>query len=224
MENMFISSSSNVWNQRFHKQKPQVLELNGAVISSGGVDCATKVGALCAQFVEILAPVKPQVENCLSNIFNLWVQTIGVSDQDVFTLKDSGLHDEKGKNHYKRPAHSSPEATRSVWLYTMTAHPDQADPKFKHNPMTLRECAQFQLYADGIDAIIDNKMLKTLHIIIFHLAALENGRNPDISTLKEDRGELFQIQMRISFPFFRDKDLRMDLLIMRTRSFLLSCT
>ena len=34
---------------------------------------------------------------------------------------------------------------------------------------------------------------------------------------------LFQLQMRISFPFLRAKHLRTSLLIMRTRSFLLSC-
>ena len=39
--------------------------------------------------------------------------------------------------------------------------------------------------------------------------------------LREDTG-LFQIQMRISFPFLRAKDLCTYLLIMRTRSFLLS--
>ena len=37
-------------------------------------------------------------------------------------------------------------------------------------------------------------------------------------------GGLFQIQMRISFPFLLAKYLRRFLLITRTRSFLLSCT
>ena len=36
--------------------------------------------------------------------------------------------------------------------------------------------------------------------------------------------ELFQLQMGFSFPFLRANDLRSYLLIMRTRSFLLSCT
>ena len=35
--------------------------------------------------------------------------------------------------------------------------------------------------------------------------------------------ELFQLQMIISFPFLRAKDLRTSLLITRTRIFLLSC-
>ena len=36
--------------------------------------------------------------------------------------------------------------------------------------------------------------------------------------------ESSHLQMRISFPFLRGKDLRKYLLIIRTRSFLLSCT
>ena len=35
---------------------------------------------------------------------------------------------------------------------------------------------------------------------------------------------LLQLQMIFSFPFLRAKDLRRSLLIMRTHSFLLSCT
>ena len=42
-------------------------------------------------------PVKTQVENGLSKLFGLRVQTINTSDQSVFTLEDSGLHDEEGK-------------------------------------------------------------------------------------------------------------------------------
>ena len=34
-------------------------------------------------------------------------------------------------------------------------------------------------------------MLKTPHDLLFHLADLENGRNPDIGTLKKDRGDIF---------------------------------
>ena len=36
--------------------------------------------------------------------------------------------------------------------------------------------------------------------------------------------ESFQLQMGFLFPFLRANDLRSSLLIMRTRSFLLSCT
>ena len=40
------------------------------------------------------ALVKPQVENGLSKIFAFQGQAIDMSDQNIFTLKDSGLHDE----------------------------------------------------------------------------------------------------------------------------------
>ena len=36
--------------------------------------------------------------------------------------------------------------------------------------------------------------------------------------------ESFQLEMGFSFPFLRANDLRLSLLIMRTRSFLFSCT
>ena len=41
----------------------------------------------------MVAPVKPQVENGLRKLFNFRGQTIDVSDQAVFILKDLGLHD-----------------------------------------------------------------------------------------------------------------------------------
>ena len=62
----------------------------------------------------------------------------------------------------------------------MTVHPDQIDPKCKINHMTCRACVQIQLYFDGIYASIDTQILKTPHIHLFHLAALDNVRNPDI--------------------------------------------
>ena len=40
------------------------------------------------------APVKIQVENGLSKILNFWGQTIDVSDQAIFNLKDLGIHNE----------------------------------------------------------------------------------------------------------------------------------
>ena len=50
------------------------------------------------------SPVKTQVENGLSKIFDFRGQKIDVSDQDVFNLKYSGLHDKKGnKTNIKDP-------------------------------------------------------------------------------------------------------------------------
>ena len=43
------------------------------------------------------APVKTQVENGLCKIFDLRGQTIDVSDQAVFILKELGIRDEEGK-------------------------------------------------------------------------------------------------------------------------------
>ena len=62
-------------------------------ISIGGLDCTTKVGALCAHSVYMGAPFKTQVEHGLNKIFNFWVQTIDVSNQAVFTLKGLDIHD-----------------------------------------------------------------------------------------------------------------------------------
>ena len=57
--------------------------------------------------------------------------------------------------------------------------------------MTCRSCIKLPLYVDVIDARIDTHMLKTPHIILVHLAALDNGRKPDIGTLKKDRDDIF---------------------------------
>ena len=56
------------------------------VISIGGVDYVTQVGALYARFVDMGAPVKTQVGNGFSKII-LRGQTIDLSDQATFILK-----------------------------------------------------------------------------------------------------------------------------------------
>ena len=61
----------------------------------GGGGCYTKVVALCARLVYLGAPVKIQVENVLSKLFNFRGQTIDMSDQAVFTLKYLGLFGEE---------------------------------------------------------------------------------------------------------------------------------
>ena len=45
--------------------------------------CATKVVSLCDHFVDIGAPVKTEVKNGLSKIFNLRGHNIDVSDQAI---------------------------------------------------------------------------------------------------------------------------------------------
>ena len=45
----------------------------------------------------MIYPVKTQVENVMSKIFNFRGQTIDMSDQAVFNLKDSSIHEEERK-------------------------------------------------------------------------------------------------------------------------------
>ena len=73
----------------------------------------------------------------------------------------------------------------------MAVHPYQADPKFKQIRMSCRACVQLLLDVDEIDASINNQILKTPHDLLFHLAALGNGRNPEIGTLKKEKGDIF---------------------------------
>ena len=73
----------------------------------------------------------------------------------------------------------------------MELQPDQADPKWNHSRMDCRYCIQLTIYLDGIDAIIDKKFMKIIHEILVHLAALKDGRKPDIFTLKKKRGDIF---------------------------------
>ena len=49
-------------------------------------------------FDDMGAPVKNQVKNGLNNIFNFRGQTIDMSDQAIFNLKDVAFIMKKGKN------------------------------------------------------------------------------------------------------------------------------
>ena len=73
----------------------------------------------------------------------------------------------------------------------MTFHPDKADTKFKHSRITCRVCVQLPLDAYGIDASIDNQMMKTPHDLLVNLADLDYGKNTCIGTLKKYRGDIF---------------------------------
>ena len=97
-------------------------------ISIGGGYCTTKVGTLCARFFDTGAPVKTQVENGLSKLFNLRIQTINVSDQAVFILKDSGCHDERGKKTNVSDLLTTTPRRSGIFLsFMMTVHPYQDD-------------------------------------------------------------------------------------------------
>ena len=58
---------------------------------------------------------------------------------------------------------------------------------------------------DGIDARIDNQMTTPLHILLVHLAALDNMRNTDIGTLKKYRSGIF---LECCAEIFKAKFLR----------------
>ena len=67
----------------------------------------------------------------------------------------------------------------------MTAHLDQAYPKWKYSRMACRACVQLPWDANEIDAIINNKIMNTTYDMIVHLETLDNGRKLDIGTLKK---------------------------------------
>ena len=73
----------------------------------------------------------------------------------------------------------------------MTVQPYQYDPHCNHICITFIHCVQLALYVDGRGASIDTQILKHPHILLEHLAALENKINPDIGTLKKERGDIF---------------------------------
>ena len=87
----------------------------------------------------------------------------------------------------------------------MTVHPDQADPNFNYSRITCMSCVQLPLYLDGIYSSIDTQMLKKHHDLLVHLADLDYGINPDIGTLKKDRGDIF---LECYVEIFKSKNLR----------------
>ena len=79
------------------KEKHNLYNSTVQAISRGGGDSSTKVISLCARVFYMGTPVKTQAENGPSKLFDLRGQTLDTSDQEIFILKDSGLHDEAGK-------------------------------------------------------------------------------------------------------------------------------
>ena len=69
-------------------------------------------------------------------------------------------------------------------------HPEQDDPNCKHGCMTCRSCIQLPLYLNWVDDSINTQTLETSHDLLSHLAALDNGRNPEIGTLKKEKGDI----------------------------------
>ena len=84
-----------------------------------------------------------------------------------------------------------PEEVKSFLSFMITVHLDQADTNCNCIHVTCRACIQIPLDIDGIDSSIDTHMLVKTHILLVHLANLDNGRKPDIGTLKKGRGDIF---------------------------------
>ena len=57
--------------------------------------------------------------------------------------------------------------------------------------MTCRAYVQLPLDLDGIDTRINNQIMENPHDLLFHLSDLDNVRNPDIGTLKREKGNIF---------------------------------
>ena len=80
-----------------------------------------------------------QVENGMSKLFGLRGQTIYVSDQAIFILKYSGLHDKEGnKINIRKPLIENQRLLGQFLSFMMMVHPDQGDPKWKNSCMDCR--------------------------------------------------------------------------------------
>ena len=73
----------------------------------------------------------------------------------------------------------------------MMVQPYQDYPNYKNSSMSFRACVQIPLYVDGIDASINIQMLNIPHDLLVHLAVFDNGRKPEIGTLKKEKGDIF---------------------------------
>ena len=99
--------------------------------------------------------------NGLSKLFDLRGQIIDVSDQAIFFLKDSGLHDEEGnKTNVSDPLTAAQRRDGHFLSFMMTVYPDQADPNCNYSRVTCRACIKLPLGVYWIDDVIDTHMLK----------------------------------------------------------------
>ena len=130
-------------------------------ISRGVGDCATKSGDLCNWFVEMGELVKTQVENRLNKIFDFRGQTLDMSDQAVFALKDSGLRDEEGKKININDLLTETHKRSGCFVsFMITVHQNQVDTKYKHSSTIFRACVKLPLNINGTDACIDTQITK----------------------------------------------------------------
>ena len=116
-----------------------------------------------------------------------------MSDEAVFTLKDSGLHDEEGKKtNVSNLLTEYQRRSGSFLSFMMMFHTEQDDPNFNYSRMNCRAFVQLPLYVDGICDSLDTQMLKIPHCFLIYLVDLKYGRKTDYGTLNKYRGAYFQ--------------------------------
>ena len=67
----------------------------------------------------------------------------------------------------------------------MMVYLDHVNPNRKYSNMDCRACVQLPLDLYGVNPSIYNQTLKNPNVILVHLEASENSRNPDIGTIKK---------------------------------------
>ena len=104
-----------------------------------------------------------------------------MSDQGIFTLKYSDLHYEQGKKiNIRNPLTETQRRSSCLLSFMMTVHLYQEDPKRKHNSMYCRAYVKLPLYVYGIEAIIDNQIVKPPHDLLS-----QYGIKTDIGTINK---------------------------------------
>ena len=146
MEQMFITGYRNSWNQRFYKRRGKVLQHDGEGHIKSSRRMVHKGWIHVCPFFWHGSHGENQMENGLSKIFYVRVQTIDVSDQAIFTLNYSGIHNEEWKKINKSKSLTSTQRWWDHFMsFMMMVHQYQADPNFNQSCMNCRACFQLPL-------------------------------------------------------------------------------
>ena len=119
----------------------------------------------------MVASVKTQVENDINKLFDLQIQTIDVSDQDVFTLKFSEQRSEKMPplSFLSVPIYSvlsfskSAKWTRiswvvlSIWVSILASIPSTSNGSWINSLQVIRLCLHFVSVWYGWNVIVNDK-------------------------------------------------------------------
>ena len=95
---MFISGSIGGWNQHFYKKNTSSTTQQFKPFQDDEETSPKRLKPFVPVFDDMGSPVKNQVKNDLNNIFNFRGQTIDMSDQAIFNLKDVAFIMKEGKN------------------------------------------------------------------------------------------------------------------------------